>query len=83
MSSINLTKAERRQVEAAAAVFAPWGLTHTLERTRHLVMCVKGPRGGVWRMVLACTPKDADAAVNISRQKAKALVREINSRLGL
>lgn len=82
-SVIHLTKAERRQVEAVAEVLRPWGLAYSLERTHHLVVKVTGPKGGVWRMLLACTPKDADTAVDVSRRKAKALVQQINARLGL
>ncbi|WP_332772952.1 hypothetical protein [Phenylobacterium sp.] len=82
MSSLHLTKTERRQVEAAEAVLKPWGLTYTLERTHHLVMKVVGPKGGNYRMLLACTPKDPDAAVAIARNKTRKLVHEINSRAG-
>lgn len=83
MSQVRLTKAERRQLEAVDAVLAPWGLHYELERTHHLIAVIQGPKGGRWRLLLACTPRDDDAAVEMARQKARHVVRQINARLGL
>mgnify|MGYP007039438971 CR=1 FL=1 len=81
---LHLTKTEQRQVDAAAAVFAPWGLAWTVENGgRHKAIAVTGPKGGTWRMTILCTPKDADHAVNAARQRARQVVNEINRRLGL
>lgn len=78
---MHLTKVERGQVEAVAEVLKPWGLAWALERTHHLIMVLKDRRGGKWRLLLACTPRNAGDAVDIARQKAKRLVREINARV--
>lgn len=83
-SGIHLTKAERRQVEAIRAVLAPWGLQSELvSEGPHKALKITGPHGGVWRLLFASTPRDADAAVQLVRQKTQRLVREINGRLGL
>lgn len=83
MSQARLNKAERRQLEAVAAVLAPWGLGYTLERTKHLVAVIAGPKGGRWRCIIACTPRDPDDAVDIARHNARHIVAAINRRLGL
>lgn len=83
MSQMHLTKAERRQVEAVEAQLKPWGPSYTLERTQHLVAVIAGPKGGHWRLVLACTPRNADAAIDMARQKTRRIIRDINTRLGL
>lgn len=83
-TAVKLTRAERIQVEAAAEVFRPWGLQHTVEMGgKHLTMRIDIPNVGVWRLTIACTPRSADNAVDITRQKAKRLVRDINDRLGI
>lgn len=83
MSQVHLTKAERRQLEAVEDVLKPWGLTYTLERTKHLMVVVAGPKGGHWRLTIACTPRDPDDAVDYVRRNARKVVRAINQRLGL
>jgi hypothetical protein len=83
VSHARLNKAERRQLEAVEAELARWGLTYTLERTKHLIMVVEGPRGGRWRLTLACTPRNADDAVGHARLKARHIIRDINEKLGL
>lgn len=81
--AIKLTKVQRRQVEAVEAELEPWGLGYTLQRTHHLIMLVEGPRGGRWRVIIACTPRDADQAVAYARANARSVIRAINQRLGL
>lgn len=81
--AIAQTKTVRRQVDAVAEVLRPWGLKWELHAGHHPVILVSGPKGGVWRLAIASTPKDADAAEQNARQKARCLVREINARLGL
>lgn len=82
-SGFNLTRVERDQLAAVEAVFKPWGLTYVLERTHHLIAVVTGPRGGHWRLVLSCTPRDDKQAIDHARQKARRVVKDINRRLGL
>lgn len=83
MSRLHLTQAERRQVEAMRDVLKPWGLTSELVHDGpHKCLKVTGPRGGVWRLPFASTPRDADAAETNARQKARRLVRAINGRAG-
>ena len=80
--ALHLIKAERRQVDAAAAVLRPWGLAWALGKDGpHLHMLVAGPRGGHWRLTLACTPRDQDEAVRFAERNAKRLVRVINQRV--
>jgi hypothetical protein len=82
-SAIHLTKAARLQVEAIREVLAPWGLASQLvNEGPHMCLKVTGPRGGVWRLMIAGTPRDADAAVVMARGKARRLVRQINGRAG-
>lgn len=83
-SALHLTKAMRRQVDAIAAELKPWGLRWELANDGpHMMIKVHGPRGGVWRLGFASTPRDQDAAEQFARQKARRLIREINRRLGL
>jgi hypothetical protein len=81
--AIKLTKVERRQLEAVEAELKPWGLAYTLQRTHHLIVIVEGPKGGRWRVIIACTPRDADTAVTYARSNARSVIRNINERLGL
>lgn len=82
--ALAITKAQRRQIEAAADVLKPWGLTWSAEQGgKHLIMKVGGPKGGEWRLVIACPPRDPDNAIDHTRQKAKRLVHEINDRAGV
>lgn len=81
---LHLTKAMQRQVDAVAAVFAPWGLAWTVEAGgKHHKIMVTGPKGGRWAVTIACTPRDADHAVNIARQHARQVLGQINRKLGL
>lgn len=81
---LHLTKAMQRQVDAVAAVFAPWGLAWTVEAGgKHAKMKVVGPKGGVWSVTIACTPRNEDHAVNTARQLAQRTLRAINKSLGL
>lgn len=81
---LSLTKVEQRQVDAAAAVFKPWGLVWRVEMGgKHLAMVVEGPRGVRGRMTIVCTPRDDDVTVFRARTAARRLVADINRRLGL
>jgi hypothetical protein len=81
---IHLTKVQRLQVEAIEAELKPWGLRSQLvNEGKHMCLKVFGPKGGCWRITFAGTPRDEGSAVNISRQKAKRLIRDINARAGL
>jgi hypothetical protein len=80
---MRLTRAMRDQIDAIREVLRPWGLQSDLAYDGpHLAVKVHGPRGGVWRLTIASTPRDAANAVGVARQNAKRLVREINSRAG-
>lgn len=82
--ALSITKAQQVQIDAAAEVFRPWGLGYSLEMGgKHLIMKVAGPRGGTWKLTIACTPRNADNAADLTRQKAKRLINDINQRLGL
>lgn len=82
----SLTKAAQRQVDAAAEIFRPWGYAWTVEvGGKHLVMKIVHPRDRrlTGKLVIACTPKDADSAATYARQNARRLLNEINQRVGL
>lgn len=82
--ALSITKAQQRQIDAAAEMFRPWGLGWSVEQGgKHLIMKVAGPRGGTWRLVIACTPRDPDHAVAFARQGAKRIINAINTRLKL
>jgi hypothetical protein len=81
---VSITKAQQMQIDAAAEVLRPWGLEWTVEMGgKHLSMRIAGPKGGSWRLPIACTPRCAEYAVDVTRQKARRLVNDINQRLGL
>lgn len=81
---VHLTKAQRGQVDAILEVLKPWGLrSEVVNEGPHMCLKVFGPKGGVWRITFAGTPRDPDTAIITSRKKAKQLVRDINARLGL
>lgn len=80
---IHLTKVQRLQVEVMQAELKPWGLASELvNEGKHMALKVTGPKGGVWRISFAGTPRDEGNAINIIRQKTKRLIREINQREG-
>jgi hypothetical protein len=50
---------------------------------KHLAMIVQGPKGGSYKLAIACTPRNEGDAIDYTRQKAKRLVREMNQRAGV
>lgn len=83
-SVIVLTKAQQRQVDAIAAELKPWGLGWDVAKEgKHAQVKVRGPKGGVWKVTVAGTPRDEDHAVAFARQNARRVIRDINRRLGL
>jgi hypothetical protein len=82
--ALSITKSQQRQIDAAAEMLRPWGLGWSVESGgKHLIMKVAGPKGGVWRLVIACTPRDPDNAIAFARQGAKRIINQINTRLGV
>lgn len=81
---ISLTKAQRVQIEAAAEVLRPWGLSWELKwNGPHAQLRIIGPRGVSDRVTLASTPRDIDAAACYARTNARKALNRINQRLGL
>lgn len=83
MSALSLTKIERLQLEIMRQELTPWGLSSAVVMGgKHLILKVWGPDGGVYRLVLACTPRSDGHTLNFARQNARRLVRTINGRAG-
>lgn len=83
-SRLAITKTQQDQIDAVAEVLQPWGLTWTAEMGgKHLMVRVKGPKGGEWKITIACTPRSNGFAIDLARQKARRVVHDINNRLGL
>ncbi|ODT88126.1 hypothetical protein [Phenylobacterium sp. SCN 70-31] len=81
---LRLTRAARAQIAAIREVLRPWGLqSEIVNEGPHPGLKITGPRGGVWRLLVASSPRDEGDAVQTAAQKAQRLVREINGRLGL
>jgi hypothetical protein len=73
-----LTKAEARQIEAMLEIMAPFGLRAEVRnggRHKHLVFTL--PDQATRRLVIACTPRDADEAVKTARSHARRLRAEL------
>lgn len=83
-SGLAVTKVQREQIEAAQAVFAPWGLkTEAVMGGSHAKLLVTDPRGKVWPMTITCSPRYRTSAATYARQQANRLLRRINDELGV
>ncbi|WP_298161109.1 hypothetical protein [Brevundimonas sp.] len=83
MSALHLTKIQRRQVEVARQEISPWGLASAIEMGgKHLVLKVWSRSGEIHRITIACTPRNGGDALDITRQRSKRLLRQINAREG-
>ncbi len=83
MSSLQITKRERLQIVAVREVFSPWGLATAVEMGgKHLILKVWARDGVIYRMPIACTPRNEGDAIGYTRQRARRLLRLINAREG-
>lgn len=83
MSQLHLTKVEKLQLRMVREVFTPWGLATAVEvRGKHLSLKIWDRDGRIHRMTIACTPRCGENAAEISQQRARRLLRQINAEAG-